>query len=144
MLDRAAQKATCDACGHIDEDVAFSADSPSRIWKCFQISCPNCKARRTVVLPSSGVRVSRNAQLSGKDKPVVWWHPELGPRFPGRNDVPMPEMYKQQGFERREFGTVGEHAKFCKDNGLVNAKAEDHNSSRHGLGILSNSPDRGY
>lgn len=54
-------------------------------------------------------------------KPIVWVHPLTGEyRIPPDEDAPMPERYKMQGYEVREFSSYFEHQKWCRDHGLVN------------------------
>ena len=66
-----------------------------------------------------------NAQLSAKDRPIVWEHPVTGEiRYPGRNDGEMPQYYKDQGYQKREITSYQEHQKFNKEHGLVNHAAE--------------------
>lgn len=57
--------------------------------------------------------------------PVVYVHPITGDyRIPLAPDEPMPERYKLQGYERREFTSYLEHQKWCNDHNLVNKYAE--------------------
>lgn len=64
---------------------------------------------------------SRPASVCEKERSVVWQHPGTGEvRYPGRNDVPMPKLYEQQGFARREFTSLRELESFSKQKGVVN------------------------
>lgn len=62
---------------------------------------------------------------------MVYLHPETGQvRYPGRADRPMPERYRQQGFEERRLRTLRELDGFCKSRGLVNHKAHYDSNGR--------------
>ena len=43
--------------------------------------------------------------------------------YPPRNDSPMPERYRRQGYERREFEHLREVEAFEKEKGVINEKA---------------------
>jgi len=59
-------------------------------------------------------------------KPVIWIHPVTGDyKIPPADDCPIPDRYKLQGYERREFNSYFEHSAWCKSKGLVNHYAED-------------------
>lgn len=81
--------------------------------------CNNCKWER------AGRTRSYNAVVGEKERPIVWQHPETGEvRYPGRNDRDMPKYYKDQGYKKVEFDSYHTHQKFCKDNNVVNHRAE--------------------
>lgn len=85
-----------------------------------------CKDHKTVEeYPACDSSHVRNQQLSPKDRPVVWQHPQSGEvRYPGLNNSEMPKYYKDLGYERREIMSYNEHQKFCKERGLVNHAVE--------------------
>ena len=58
------------------------------------------------------------------ERAVVWKHPVTGQvRYPGRNDVPMPKRYAEQGFERHEMPTLRDVHRLEKQKGVLNEKA---------------------
>lgn len=62
---------------------------------------------------------------------MVWQNPATGEvRYPDRNDRPMPERYRQQGFERRTLKTLREADSFCGSHRLVNHKLHYDGSGR--------------
>lgn len=91
--------------------------------------CTSVKCRAVFISIKSKDMAPRGAQLHSKEKPILWTKtdPETGKveiRYPGRNDGDMPSYYKSQGYEKTEFNSYQEHQKFCRENGLVNHKAE--------------------
>ncbi len=103
--------------------------------------CPTCSRVELDVICTSGSHVKRctcgssmeilwtkprttHIGIHPKDRAVVWYNPKTGRHAtPGRNDVPMPDRYAREGFERREFSTLRELDAFCKQNKLVNEAA---------------------
>jgi hypothetical protein len=74
---------------------------------------------------ANAVRWSKPAELPPAERPIVWEHPVTGEhKTPGRNDVPMPERYKQQGYVKREFKSYQEHRAWTEAKGLVSHKVE--------------------
>lgn len=69
-----------------------------------------------------------SAQLHPNDRPVLFTKTKedgtIDIRFPLRRESPMLPAYKEQGFQRTEFTSYQEHAKFCKENDLVNHAVE--------------------
>ncbi len=62
--------------------------------------------------------------MHASEATVVYRHPATGKvRYPPRNDQPMPERYRQQGYERVTLPTLRSVDRFCADNGVVNEKA---------------------
>lgn len=93
--------------------------------------CPRCK--RGTLVTYFGTRTSRNATpINSKDRVVVWQDPKTGKvSYPGRNDVPMPERYRQRGYVRVEMGSLKEIDRFSKQQGVVNERA--HYNSGNGI-----------
>lgn len=54
-----------------------------------------------------------------KDKVVVWESSTGDVKYPPRNDVPMPERYKQQGYQRRELSSLQEIHRFEKQHNVL-------------------------
>lgn len=80
-----------------------------------------------------GGRSAQNAaRISGPDTLALWKHPATGKvLYPGRNDVPMPERYRQQGYERIELRSLREIDSFSRRHNLVNEAAHyDRGSGR--------------
>ena len=67
----------------------------------------------------------RNAvPLHPKDSVTVYQHPRTGKvLYPGRNDVPMPERYRAQGYERLHLRSLHEIDHFSRQHGVVNEAA---------------------
>ena len=64
------------------------------------------------------------------ERAVVWEHPGTGQiRYPGRNDVPIPERYAKEGFVRREMPTLRDIHAFERERGVKNEKAWFDNGS---------------
>lgn len=60
-----------------------------------------------------------HAAVNEKERAVVWEHPLTGEvKYPGRNDVPMPTRYQQQGYQRRELSSLREVERFEKSHGV--------------------------
>jgi hypothetical protein len=65
---------------------------------------------------------------------VVWQNAQTGEvRYPGRNDVPIPERYAKQGFERREMPTLASLRRFENERGVVNEAAHWDRGSGRGI-----------
>lgn len=55
---------------------------------------------------------------------MVYEHPGTGEvRYPGRNDVAMPDRYSREGFVRREFESLRSLESFERSHGVLNDKA---------------------
>ena len=64
------------------------------------------------------------------ERAVVWQNPATGEvRYPGRNDVPIPQRYASQGFVRREMPTLRDVHAFESERGVRNEKAWFDNGS---------------
>lgn len=62
-------------------------------------------------------RFERHAQVHASERAVVYYNPVTGEhRTPARADMPMPEQYVQQGYERQEIMNMG---KWEKDAGVI-------------------------
>jgi hypothetical protein len=72
---------------------------------------------------------SRPVCVHPSERAVVWYNPQTGKHAtPGRNDVEMPQRYKDAGYQRREFATLHDLDRYCKQEGLHNEKADFDNS----------------
>lgn len=70
------------------------------------------------------------AAVHPSERAVVWRDPKTGHvAYPGRNDAPMPERYRQRGFERVEMSTLKQLDRFSKEQGVVNEKANFNNGN---------------
>ena len=109
----------CPTCSHILEDVRLSATA-------CMIHLP-CSSVMEILWTAP----SRAHTVHPRERAVVWYDPRTGRHAtPGRNDVPMPERYARQGYERREFASLHDLDTFCKSNNLVNQRAHYDNSGR--------------
>jgi len=76
----------------------------------------------------------RAAAVDAAERCVVWENPHTGEvRYPGRNDVPIPERYARQGFERREMPTLSSLRRFENERGVVNEAAHWDRGSGRGI-----------
>lgn len=79
-------------------------------------------------------KVERYAQVHSSERAVVYYNPATGEhRTPARADVPMPEVYQRQGFERRELLSM---LSWEKESGVVH-EATNFNSGNE---IISDEP----
>lgn len=63
------------------------------------------------------LRIEKHAQVHASERSVVYYNPLTGEhRTPMRNDQPVPEVYVQQGYERREILNM---TKWEKEAGVV-------------------------
>ena len=66
----------------------------------------------------------RTAQVATSERAVVFFNPATGEhRTPARNDMPVPEVYANQGFERREIMRMTD---WEKESGLVHEATNFH------------------
>ncbi len=62
--------------------------------------------------------------VHSSERAVVFENPATGEvRYPGRNDAPIPERYKKEGFVRKEFPTLASLERFERSHGVRNDKA---------------------
>lgn len=99
------------------------------------MTCPTCSLptdRWPFCLPAhcmfpkgqDAVYRSIPAAAHEKERCVVWRHPETGEiRYPGANDFPMNDNYRQRGFERHELPTLRSIEQFEKEHKVLNEKA---------------------
>ncbi len=67
----------------------------------------------------------RHAQVHSTERAVVYVNPATGERrTPARADVPLPDMYRSQGFERQEIMNMSE---WERQTGLIH-EATNYNS----------------
>jgi hypothetical protein len=67
--------------------------------------------------------IQHSTIVNPKERIVVWEHPTTGAvRYPGRNDIPIPQRYLDQGFQRRELATRREAEQFERDHNVRNEK----------------------
>src|SRR4029077_13082497 len=59
----------------------------------------------------------RHAQVHSSERSVIYYNPATGEhRTPPRADMPLPEVYKQQGYERKEILSM---IQYEKETGIV-------------------------
>jgi hypothetical protein len=67
-----------------------------------------------------------------KERTVIYENPRTGHvRYPGRADVPIPQRYADQGYQRREFPTRHELERFEKQRGVTNDKLWYNSGNTH-------------
>jgi len=70
----------------------------------------------------------RSAGVHSSEKSVVYYNPHTGERrTPPRNDLPLPDVYARQGYERREIQSM---VAYEKETGVIH---EASNWGRNGL-----------
>jgi len=100
----------CSHCGDIFEDMPLYVENTQ------------CPCGGTFEIHWS--RPSQNAQVHAKERSVVWRNPATGEiAYPPRNDVAMPERYRQRGFERHELPSLKSVEHFEKTQHVRNEKA---------------------
>ena len=118
----------CDSCGNVELDAAVDT---SNIEPCLN---PvergehffHCLGKRSIRWDLSDHKssVTIDPNIHPSERAAVYVHPHTGRVvYPGRVDVPMPDKYRQWGFEKKEFTTVRELDAFCKSKNLVNEKS---------------------
>lgn len=132
----------CTSCGHED----FDGPLPEFTMKEFFSGSIKCRAEGcdgeaiSVTIKVGNGSSFRNAQLSEKERPVVWENPndpdpKTRYRYPATyNPVSNPEMpqkFKDRGFQKKEFYSLREHEKFQKETDTVNHKTWDITASRN-------------
>lgn len=81
-----------------------------------------------------GRRAERTATVAPFERCVVWKHPITGEvRYPGRNDVPMPQRYQRAGYQRHELTSLRALQQFERERGVVNEAVHYDRGSGHGF-----------
>ena len=63
---------------------------------------------------------------------VVWRHPGTGDvKYTARNDVPIPERYRRQGYERHEMRNLRALDKLGREKGVLSERAHFDRGSGH-------------
>lgn len=93
------------------------------------VVCGGCKHGYDPRVESHSCSISRtykgHAQLRPEERPVVFENPITGEvRYPPRQNSPMYQAYKDQGFQRREFTSYHEHKAWCDAHQVVNHAVE--------------------
>ena len=89
--------------------------------------CPDCGLYLYVGdwpwCPHEAIRPSHHS-VHASQRAVVFEHPVTGEvRYPGRNDIPIPQRYADEGFVRKEFPTLASLQSFERSHGVLNDKA---------------------
>lgn len=93
------------------------------------IECPKCHAHYRIGewpfcphgRPRGGNRITA---IHTSERSVVYFNPRTGEhRTPGRNDLPVPDVYARQGYVRRELSTAAEVAQFERETGAVHERS---------------------
>lgn len=100
----------CD-CGEVIEDLACKE------WPEVIMHLDHQHIGKFVILWSSGSK--QLASVHASERAAVWYHPKHGYRYPGRNDVPMPEGYKRDGFVRQEMNHLSDVQHLEKKAGVL-------------------------
>lgn len=90
------------------------------------VPCPRCEED---CMMKGRTYVFSNACMRESERPIVWYNPSMTPdeqyKYPGRNDVQMPERYRQAGYVKKEFVSLREHERHQKEQKLINHKTWD-------------------
>ena len=102
----------CSTCGEAVNDFFLPLPWPDEIKHfedggVFKIQWSLRSSHHPTWHPSSAITVYENPQTGD----VV---------YPGRNDVPMPMRYIEQGYDKREMRSLREVTRFEKAHGVVN------------------------
>lgn len=98
--------------------------------------CPDCGVERRIgdwpwcKHGKPGRYWTSSAAVHTSERSVVFEHPGTGDvKYPGRNDAPMPQRYRDAGYVKRELTSLAESDRFCKQHDVVNEVVE---FGRHG------------
>lgn len=95
--------------------------------------CPSCGIAFGIgdwpICPHGRVP-KKDAQPHVRERATVYFNPKTGEhRTPPRSDMPMPEVYRRQGFERTEIMNMGKYEKrtgaIHEDSNFHKGNAED-------------------
>ncbi len=76
----------------------------------------------------------RVTQVHPKERAIVWYDPRTREvRYPGRNDVQMPERYRSAGFEKREFPHLHDLQRFEKEQNVISEVVHYDRGSGNGI-----------
>ena len=68
--------------------------------------------------------VEKHANVHPSERAAVWFNPHTGKhKTPPRNDIPLPEKYAQQGYERREINHMGSYE---RETGVIHEASNFH------------------
>ena len=91
--------------------------------------CPDCGNLRGIGqwpdcphgTPCGGLRIKA---IHTSERTVVYRNPRTGEtRKPARNDLPVPQVYAQQGYVREELSTPAKISAFEKETGLIHERS---------------------
>lgn len=98
----------CRQCGKVTYDLLFSS------WDAPVPACA-CGGERDKLI---GTR-QRSGQWHASERVVVYRGPGGDVKYPGRNDQPMPQRYRQQGYERVEMASLATVTAHEKSTGTM-------------------------
>jgi hypothetical protein len=101
----------CQLCSAIECDLLFQS------WESPVENC-GCGGSRIKI---HTFRYKRTSAVHSSERIVVFRNPQTGEvKYPGRNDQPMPDRYRHQGYERVELSTLHDATRFEKQHGVFN------------------------
>lgn len=112
----------CDRCGRELYDQYIPVRQLKRVRP-----CPDCGAPmdRRWDISRRPIGVAKNTTVHPRERAVVWHNPKTGQTaYPPQNDVPMPERYERQGYQRVEFDGLRKLDRFCRENKVSNEGVE--------------------
>ena len=104
----------CSRCGTVVKDVAYKLPWPEVL---IHIDTDSICLGGLEILWST--ENPGQAAVCERERTVVYYHPKLGYRYPGRNDSPMPDYYQRAGFERKELPHLSDIKKLEKDGNVL-------------------------
>ena len=111
----------CEKCNEQTYDIPVTIDALPK--------CATCQGPMEIWY-GMGLRRAAEASVHSTERTVVFRNPKTGSiAYPGRTDVSMPERYRKGGYEKVEMHSLRELDKFCKDNNLMNHKANFNDGS---------------
>lgn len=109
----------CTYCSKIKRDVQVSGDyKPRKHIK--------CRGKLEIFYAPK----EYHASVHEKDKVVYFQGPNGQIKYPGRNNTPMPEYYKREGYERKELTSLQHINHFEKKNNVLNERAHFDSNGR--------------
>lgn len=112
----------CDKCGDVQMEGKKYLLTDRQLAS-NELDCPECGKPAMFNLVSVGRSIVRNAQVGEREASAVAIHPVTGEVvycFGDDPAKPLPEEWKKEGFEKKQFHSFKELEKFCRERGQVN------------------------
>lgn len=84
---------------------------------------PACRCGAAMEICWSTPRKKQLVSVHSRERVIVWRNPKTGRMaYPPKNDAPMPDRYRNAGYERHEMPHLHDVTKFEKQHKVVNEK----------------------